>query len=199
MLDSERLCWFFLTIPFAGFLLAEAVTNAFYNRYVIALLPGVAVGFACVVSRYLIKPASVVLLLVIATLMVGRQMATARRPESIEPSSANTQAPTREALAAEEKIVADGRKTIITHFLLLDAMRYYSKRPDLYAMFGPDSDPLFCKYFAGSCWNLDIAKTHAGEMAAIYPSNKLLSEMSDAGFQATVRMTEPPVVYFSPR
>ena len=83
--------------------------------------------------------------------------------------------------------------------VLLAAARYYSKRPDLYVMYGADSDPLFCKYYGSACWNLDNAKTHATQVAALYPSGQLLGDMRQAGFQASVRMTSPLLVYFSPR
>jgi hypothetical protein len=72
----------------AGFVLAEAVTNAFYNRYLIAVLAGVAVGFACLVSRYLTRPAALAFLLFLAALATGRQVGQARHPEMIEPPSA---------------------------------------------------------------------------------------------------------------
>ena len=200
MTDAEQVCWLFLAVPIAGFVLAEAVTNAFYDRYLIAVLPGVAVAFACLVSRHLTKPASIALLLMLSALVVGRQIRTAQRAERIEPGSApQTQAHTREVQAAEDTIVADGRTTIITDFVLLASARYYSKRPDLYVMYGPDSDPLFCKYYGSACWNLDSAKTHATEVAAVYPSGKLVAEMRQAGFEASVKMTSPLLVYFSRR
>jgi hypothetical protein len=200
MADPERLCWFFLTIPIAGWVLAAIVTKSFYTRYVIAILPGVAVAFACLVSRHLPKPASLALLVCLAALAAKWQVGYARRPEAIEPPSANKeQRTTREALAAEDAIFGDGKRTIITTFLLVEEIAYYSKRPDLYAMYGPDTDPYFCKYVGDACWNPDLAKSHAQELAAIYPSDKFLSTMLQAGFQATVKMTNPTVVYFSPR
>jgi 4-amino-4-deoxy-L-arabinose transferase-like glycosyltransferase len=200
MSDSERLCWFFLTIPFAGFILAEAVTNAFYNRYLIAMLPGVAVAFACLVWRHLTKPASVAFLLLLAGLAVGRQLGHTRHPDAIEPPSVPTmQLHTMEVLTAEDALVADGRQSIIVDFLVLKNARYYSKRPDLYVMYKSDSDPLYCKYFGSACWNTNLAATHAREAAAIYPTDILLTEMSRAGFRAIVKMTNPMVVYFSPR
>jgi hypothetical protein len=199
MTDSERLCWFFLAIPLAGYVLAVVATNSFYNRYLIAILPGVAVAFACLVSRYLNKPASVAFLLLLAALSVGRQVRQARNPEGIEPLSAGKQhAHTREALAVEDTLVADGKTTIITEFGLTETTRYYSKRPNLYVMYGPDADPYYCK-FASACRTLDEVKAQAREVAAFYPSDKLVTDLSQAGLQPTVRTTEPYVVYFSPR
>jgi 4-amino-4-deoxy-L-arabinose transferase-like glycosyltransferase len=198
--DAERLCWFFLTIPFVGYILAEAVTNAFYDRYLIAILPGVAVGFACLVSRCLNRPASMALLLFFAALTIGRQVVQARHPEAIGPPSAgNQQLHLREVLAAEDSLLGEGKRNIITDFELMDALRYYSKRPDVYVMYGPDDDPLFCKYFGSACWDLGAVSIHAAETAAVYPTDLLLTTMNRAGFQATVKTTNPMVVYFSKR
>jgi hypothetical protein len=199
--DSERFCWLFLTIPIAGYILAEAVTKNFFDRYVITILPGVAVAFACLVSRYLTRPASIALLLLLSGAVFWRQFGAARYPDTIEPLfGSEDQAHTRETLAAEGAIVADGKKFIITDFVLADEARYYSKHPELYVGYKSDDTYLtFCRYFPSTCWTPDSARLHAMEVASIYPSNILLDEMKHAGFQATVRMTSPMVVYFSPR
>ncbi len=198
--DAERVCWLFLLIPIAGFVVAEAVTNAFYNRYLIAILPGVAVAFACLVWRYLTRPATIAFLVVFGGGAALIQMAHAHNAEILEPPSAyGEQLHTREALAVEDALVADGKKIVITSFCHLKEMQYYSKRPELYAMFGPDSAPPFCKYFGSTCLNTDSLKAHAQEAVGFYPSTVLLGEMARAGFQITVRKTNPMIVYFSPR
>ena len=197
--DAEMLCWFFLTIPFAGFVLAEAVTNAFYNRYLITMLPGVAVALACLVSRQLTKPASIALLLFLSGLMVVRQIGPTRYPEAIEPPSAEgQQLHTIDALGAEEGIMADGRKSILVDFVLLKETQYYSKRPDLYLMYAPEANPLQCKYFGSSCWDFEAVKSHAKEVAVLYPSNKLVTDMTRAGIQVTLKRSNPVVAYLSP-
>jgi hypothetical protein len=201
MKDAERLCWLFLTIPFAGYILAELVTHSFYNRYLITVLPGVAVAFACLASRYLTKPALIALLLFMMASMGHRQIGAAENAETIEPPSAwGQQNSTRQILAAEDALVADGRRVIITGFLLLDEAEYYSKRPELYAMYAlDDPNPLYCKYFGSACLSLDSIKSRVKEAAAVNPTDKLLSDMAQGGFQATVKMISPKVVYFSRR
>jgi uncharacterized membrane protein len=197
--DAESLCWLFLTVPIAGFVVAEAVTNAFYNRYLIAMLPGVAVAFACLVSRYLTRPASIAFLLFLIGLGCARQIAHAHNAAILEPPSAvNEQHYTREALAAEDALIADGKKIVITEFLVVKEMQYYSKHPEMYAMYAPDTSAPFCKYFGSSCWNAASVKAHAQEVAGFYPSTGLLSDMTRAGFQANVIKTDPMIVYFSP-
>jgi Dolichyl-phosphate-mannose-protein mannosyltransferase len=201
MTDAERLCWLFLTIPFAGYVLAEAVTNSFYNRYLITMLPGVAVAFACLASRHLNRLATIALLLLMTAGMGWRQIQRAKNAETIEPpASPGQQALTRQTLAAEDALVADGRKIIIAYPLMLDQAQYYSKRPQLYAMYGSeDPNPLYCKYFGSACLDLDAIKARVKEAAAINPTSKFLADMAQAGFQSTVKMVNPTVVYFSPR
>jgi hypothetical protein len=201
MADSEAVCWLFLTIPIAGLILAEAVTNSFYNRYLIALLPGVAVAFACLVRRHLNTLGSTVLLSTLALLGVAWQLQTFLHPESIEPPSAGAplQLRTRETLAAEADLILDGKRIVVAEFTLVQALRYYSQRPDLYVMYAGEADPYFCRYMGGACRHLDWARGDAKEVAAIYPSDYFLAVMSRAGFQATVKMTNPTVMYFSRR
>ena len=59
MLPSERVAWCFLLIPIAGYVLAKLVTNAFYDRYFIGMLPGVALALACALWRHRHKARSV--------------------------------------------------------------------------------------------------------------------------------------------
>lgn len=65
--DAERAAWFSLAIPIAGFAVAVLVTHAFLHRYFIGMLPGVAVGFSCLVWRRSpnkpLVPAGILLLL----------------------------------------------------------------------------------------------------------------------------------------
>lgn len=197
--DAERLCWLFLTIPIAGFFLAEFVTNAFYNRYLIAILPGVAVAFACLTFRCLARPASIAFLIFFAELAVIHQIGDVRSPETIEsPSAPDEQLHTRQALAVEDALVADGRKAVISEFMHLQEMRYYSKRPGLYAIYEYDYPEHYCEFSGSACWDLDSIKAHAGEIAAFYPTPKLLGEMVQAGFQVIVKRTDPLIVYFLP-
>jgi 4-amino-4-deoxy-L-arabinose transferase-like glycosyltransferase len=193
--ESERFCWLFLTIPLAGFIVAEAATNHFYNRYLIAIVPGVSVAFACLVSRCLTKYASILFVLLAAGIAIGHQFLFVRNVESIGPGP---QGLTREALTAESAILADGKKNIIADFLVADAARYYSKHPELYVSYKTDDVLLYyCEDLP--CWTPETVKSHARDLAVLYPSNILLREMNHAGVEATIRMTDPMVIYLSPR
>jgi hypothetical protein len=198
MTESERLCWLFLLIPFAGFVLAVAVTNAYYNRYLITTLPGVAVAFACLISRTTSRWIGIVLLVVLSVSMVWRHWSTVRTAEAIEPPSAmGQQLHSREALNVEPIIVGDQKKYVITDFLLLDQLQYYSKHSGVYAMYQGDDLSMECAYFGDACYTEDSIQKHGTETAAIYPTSKLLADFRKAGYAAKVVMTEPMVVYFS--
>jgi hypothetical protein len=200
MADSERLCWLFLTIPLVGFILAVAVTKSFYNRYLISTLPGVAVAFGCLVERHLRGRTSIAFLAFLSVLVIGRQIRDARGAEQLEPASApNQQLHTRQAMAVEDTLLRDGKKVVITEHMVVRALRYYSRHPELYVSYGPNDAPYFCQYLGDACWSLDMAKAHASDLASIYPSDRFLSAMTEAGFQATVKLPNPMVVYFSPR
>jgi hypothetical protein len=80
----------------------------------------------------------------------------------------------------------------------MEQARYYSKHPGLYRMYETDAAELFCKCFETACMNTDSVKSHATEMAAVYPSDQLIEDMRRAGIQSTIRMTNPLIVYFSP-
>src|SRR5262249_3316070 len=49
--EAERPAWCSITIPVAGWLVAGLFTHAFLHRYFIGVLPGIAVGFSCMLSR----------------------------------------------------------------------------------------------------------------------------------------------------
>jgi hypothetical protein len=103
-------------------------------------------------------------------------------------------------MLVEDAIIADGKTIIVGDPLLTDVARYYSKRPGLYVMYqSDDSNHVLCQYFESVCRTPESLRSHARELAGLYPSTTLLAEMSRAGFQATIRMTNPTVVYFSPR
>src|SRR5271166_5749430 len=61
MTASESVGWLFLCIPLAGFFLAELGTNAFFSRYFICALPGMAVAFSCLLWLNFVKDERVAL------------------------------------------------------------------------------------------------------------------------------------------
>jgi hypothetical protein len=51
MSGGERLCWFYLLIPVAGYPMALVVPHSFFNRYFIGVLPGIAIRVTCLLYR----------------------------------------------------------------------------------------------------------------------------------------------------
>jgi hypothetical protein len=198
----ERICWFFATTPFAGFLLSKLVTNAFYHRYLITLLPGVAIAFACFAARNLAKSAQYVLLLALCGAGAVWQLNRVHDADVIEPfpPADHQQAHTREAMRLEEQIRRDGKTTIVTDTLLVDQMQYYSKHPELYVMYQPDDVPLECEFFKPACLTPAAAAERASNIAALYPTGRLINDLRNAGFEPEIRLMdspEPTLVYFS--
>src|SRR5262249_2731786 len=135
MSAGERVGWFFVLVPFCGFLLAKAVTNAYHSRYLIGALPGIAVAMAALVwRRYHARPLVSAGLLVLTAGYGGfLELNAARRVDKIEAFGA-AQDRTREMLRIENELWKEGRKYIVLpdqHLLFLEA-RYYSAHPERY-------------------------------------------------------------------
>ena len=85
MRNGERVSWFFLSIPFAGYLIAEVLTNFLYYRHFLLLLPGVAVGFACFIGRQFGANRKIAwgVLLLLGGFAIRSEVLTALHPERI--------------------------------------------------------------------------------------------------------------------
>jgi Dolichyl-phosphate-mannose-protein mannosyltransferase len=208
MLAGERVGWFFLLIPGVGYIAAKLVTNAFFNRYFIGILPGVAVAFSCALWRHYRHRPSVSAGIVVLMLLfgVGPQISATVHPSKIEPPS-DGRAPARmkEVLAMESTLMRDG-KTIIAlpadHILGVEA-RYYSKHPENYAfVVTPHLGVVgrvhlnLAHYHPMRFWNLEELCAHARETALVDPSEDMLKAMTGAGFQIKSLATkEVKIVY----
>ena len=199
--DTEKLCWFFLFIPLAGFLVAVIATNAFYNRYFIATVPGIAIGFACLVFRQYATTRSISLLafLLLTALALGQQMKTVRHPEQIT-IFGDQQTRTKEALAAENIIRSDGKKFIASDGLLPLEVQYYSKHPNLYVqLYNMDLPPfaLLRYYPLIRFFNADALKRNASDTALLFPNPETIDDLERSGIHTSVRMRHPLVVYMN--
>lgn len=195
MHSGERLGWCFLLIPIAGYAAADFVTNAFYNRYFIGMLPGVAVALACALGRHFCHRPRVLagIVLIMLLLGVGHQASVMTKPAAIEPPSNGGGAQRLvEALASESVLAQDGKKTIA---VALDGMigieaRYYSKHPERYAfVITPRMGVVartnrnLAQYVPMCLWSLQDLRAAARETAMVEPSDEMLKAMLDAGFQ----------------
>jgi hypothetical protein len=194
MLQSERVGWFFLLIPIAGYVAAKLITNAFYNRYFIGMLPGVAVGLACLLWRHSQnrRGRSAGIILFMLFLGAGNQILVAMRPSSIEPpSNEGGAARLRDALAWESAVVGDGKKRIAVPadaVLAVEAW-YYSKHPERYAfVLTPRMGVVgranrnVAQYQPIHLWRLEDLRAAAPDTALFDPSDEMLKTMVEAGF-----------------
>jgi Dolichyl-phosphate-mannose-protein mannosyltransferase len=195
MLRGERLGWFFLLIPIAGYVAAKLVTNAFYNRYFIGMLPGVALAFACALWRHFhhrpgLSAGIVAIMLFVG---VGYQVSVMAAPGAIEPPS-NGGDPARlsDALDWESTAMKDGKKTIAVPVdgLLGVEVRYYSKHPERYAFVVTPrmgvvarTNLNLAQYQPMHLWSLEDLRAAARDTALFDPSDEMLKAIGDAGLQ----------------
>ena len=208
MAASESIGWLFLCIPLAGFFLAELGTNAFFSRYFMCVLPGVAVAFACLLWRNFGKDYRVALgvLVLLAGWGVGKQMATARNPQSVEATGI------REFLGIESALRAEGKRYMVFYPpLIFSEAQYYSSHPDGCILLlppdfdqpdespAPSPDPYLhqrlllnlSQFYPMQFWRLYNLKAEAQEVALIEPSPGVLDALQQEGFQVEVRSAAP--------
>lgn len=203
MEPAERVGWFFLLIPFAGYVLAVLVTNAFVPRYFIGMLPGVAVAFACWCRRHFAgaRRVSAGVLAILIASGAYAQLDTVRRPEAIQ--QFNQQTETRRMLQLADSLQAEGKRFFVcSSGMLYVELNYYSSRPDDYRLFVPPAKQLevlntvryamgLGRYNRYLYWSLDDIRQHARETALIQPSEATMNLMNDAGIRTTVRFSGP--------
>ncbi len=207
MLPAERLGWLGLLIPFAGYALARAVTNAYVSRYFIGLLPGVAVACACLCWRRLSNwPAAAGVLLILAVFGLEAQYVTTRHPEFVDPF--NQQSSTRQVLQGEGSLRAQGKRyTLLTNGMLFLECWYYAKDRDQYALLVPSPQYLEThntpRYVAGLArnypmhfWTLDDLRRHAAETALVDPTPDVWALFKEAGIPVHAHAGAPIEVDF---
>jgi hypothetical protein len=195
MPESERLGWYFFLMPIAGFVAAKLVTNAFYNRYFIGVLPGVALAFACALWRHFRhRPGlSAGIVLGMLSLGVGHQIYTMTRSWAIEPpSNGGGTAKLKEALEWEGDVLKDGKKNIavaVDGLIGLEA-RYYSKHPERYAFVATPhmgvvarTNRNLSQYQPMRFWSVEDLRAAARDTALMDPTDEMLQPMIDAGFK----------------
>ena len=199
----ESLGWLFLCIPLAGFVLAEVRTNAYFSRYFICVLPGVAVAFACLIWRHFrsARAVSLGIFLILAGWGGWKQLAVVRNPASIEATGA------RDFLAIEGKLRSQGKQYMVfSGPLIYTEAEYYSQAPqDCVLLLPPDwtpqPDPLrqspdpylhqrllvnLSSYYPFQFWQLAELKSRAAETALIEPTPDVTEALRQAGFTLEV-------------
>ncbi len=203
MQSAEVVGWLFFLIPLAGFLLAEWKTNAFFPRYFIGALPGVAVAFSCCLARVLrgAQAASAAIVVILAVWAASNQLQVVRHPESVD--RAGSQGATRRYLSLENQ----AHRNNIQHIVFFDALpyleaRYYSRYPQQCVLFllPPEEEVdahatrvLFnlTQYYPMQFWSMDDLKAHARDTVLIGPTPNTLKVLEQSGFRLDVPITEP--------
>jgi uncharacterized membrane protein len=199
MQPAESTGWLCLLIPFAGYILAIMVTNAFVARYFIGMLPGLAVAFACLFHRQFAKTrrVSTGVLLVLAAIGMYGQWQAVRRPESIQQFDQQTQ--TRRMLALENSLRAEGKRFFLCSTgMLYVELDYYSGQPGDYRLLIPPEKDLrvlntvryamgLARYYPYRFWTIEDLKQHARETALIEPSETTLNLLESAGIRSVTR------------
>jgi len=213
MAAAEAVGWLFLAIPLIGFALAELGTNAFFSRYFICVLPGVAVAFSCLLWRAFQNNYRVPLgiLLLLAGWGVWKQMTVVEHPESVEATGI------RDFLSIESLLRAEGKHYMVfSPPLIFSEAQYYSLHPDdCILLLPPDferpsgaqpssPDPYLhqrlllnlSQFYPMRFWQLYNVRAYASEVALIAPSQDVLDALQQSGFQMQVRSAAPlKVVY----
>jgi len=213
MESGELIGWLFLSIPLIGFALAELGTNAFFSRYFICVLPGVAVAFSCLVWRFFRNDVRVSLgiFLLLASWGAWKQVAVVQNPASVEATGI------REYLRLESSLRAEGKHYMVfSPPLVFSEAQYYSQSPDdCILLLPPDfeeqagalqssPDPYLhqrlllnlSQFYPLQFWRLYNLKAFPREVALIEPTPDVLDALQQAGFKLEVRSSAPlKVVY----
>jgi len=213
MESGELIGWLFLSIPLIGFALAELGTNAFFSRYFICVLPGVAVAFSCLIWRFFRNDARVSLgiFLLLAGWGAWKQVAVVQNPSSVEATGI------REYLRLESSLRAEGKRYMVfSPPLVFSEAQYYSQSPDdCILLLPPDfeeqagalqssPDPYLhqrlllnlSQFYPLQFWRLYNLKAFPREVALIEPTPDVLDALQQAGFKLDIRSSAPlKVVY----
>jgi hypothetical protein len=213
MQPGERVGWFFLLIPLAGYVLAQ-ITDVLHARYLIATLPGIAVAFSCWLWRHFreARRVSAGVFLLLAAFGLARQVRQTRDPERWSP----VRPATREVLALEEALRNDGKQFIaVCDWGVQMEAPMYSKHPEEYVLLVPEGtdmirlirpEMIFARYYPLQFWNLEDFKKHARETALIPPPRgapiqhpaflTALDYLKKAGFHIRTRFAQPLEVIY---
>ncbi len=199
--EHERLGWFFLGIPIAGYIVAELATHAFWPRYFIPLLAGFGFAFGCFLYRYYRSSPEVPLLILLVAVPLFLETALSHFRNARTPiiSMRNEESDFVDQMLPRFK--QEGKLCLLLPAgsrSYLEA-RYYAADPQMIRVLrAPDlpvlpveKDPLSIRYFS-----LDDLRQHARETALVGPSPELLSRVEKMGFHIHWRMTTPLAVAY---
>jgi hypothetical protein len=213
MTPSERLAWLFLLIPIVGFLAAKIVGIAFYHRYFIGMLPGVAIGFSCLMWRHfryrILVPAGTLCVLAGAGILLCASHVI--HPEQIPPpqpaGSADESAKIATLLRSESVLFAEGKQFVVVPVgsVLTPEALYLSPHPERYRVLddpGLPVEPLarlhkrLGDYIPMRIWTVNDLKEHAREAAVTGFTDPALRSMEEMGLSFHFRLVDPLKVMY---
>jgi hypothetical protein len=200
MPNAERLGWLYLLIPIFGFLLTFLGAQAYYERYFISALPGIAVAAASLLHRQFgsqDRLAGAILAVFIAV-GLAHQVTKVLHPEQI-PSFGDQQSQTREVIAHEAAFRRDGKPytAVIEQLVWLEAWYYSQHRERYFAVTRPGSicwalEPVFPSIH---CWTMDDLKRHARD-SAVVGSGEEAQHLMDTGMNVRLREADPLQIFY---
>ncbi len=204
---AESVGWLFLSIPLAGFVVAEWVTHAFLPRYFIAMLPGVAVGLSCCLWRNFrqIRGVSLGIFLLFAMFGLVQQTSAARHPEQVGPY--DQQGKIRHYLALESALHNEGKKYLVfsSSIMHLEFVQYAQAPNDSVLLLASDPSHRnmqnamelnFARHYPLTTWEIYEVEQHAAQVALIEPREDFLQELKRDGYKPVVRFPGPlEIVY----
>ncbi len=204
MPSAEVIGWLCLAIPFAAFVVSMK-TNAFYSRYFIGVLPGVAVAFAVFLWRHFRRATQVSLgvFVLLAGWGAGQQLTTVRHPDRVEATGI------RPFLAVEDSLHLEGKRYYVFSgpMLFLEALQY-SAHPEQVVLLLPynfdhvakgQRDPYqhqrleanLSQYHPMQIWTVDDLSLHRADSALVEPTGETLEDLKRAGISIGTRFTDP--------
>ena len=205
MPPAEAVGWLFLGIPLAAFAVAEWKTNAFFSRYFIGVIPGVAVAFSVLLWRHFrrLSQVSAGVLILLVTWGVGMQLTFARHPEKVEATGI------RDFLQTESLLEVEGKRYFVfSEPLLFLEAQHYAAHPEYCVLLLPSDfshetqsgpDPYLhqrlevnlSQYHPLRIWTIDDLRQHQAEAALVQPDERALRDVQHDGMQTRTRMAAP--------
>ncbi len=205
MTPAEAIGWLFLGIPLAAFVVAEWKTNAFYSRYFIGVIPGVAVAFALLFWRHFrrVSQVSMGVFVLLAAWGVGQQLTVARHPDKVEATGI------RPFLEVQSLLQVEGKRHFVFSgpLLFLEAQHYSDHPEQCVLLLPPDfsqqpqagPDPYLhqrlelnlSQYYPLQIWTVDDLRQHSADSALVEPDEQALRDVQRHGLQAQTRIATP--------
>lgn len=209
MPPAEIIGWLSLAIPFVAFVVSLK-TNAFYSRYFIGVLPGIAVAFAVFLWRHFRRAAQVSagVCVLLAGWGVSQQMTVVRHPDKVEPAGI------RPFLEVESSLHLEGKRyCVFSGPLLFLEAQHYAAHPEQVVLVVPFDfnhqtpgarDPYLhqrleqnlSQYYPMQIWTVDELAQHRADAALIDPDENILKDLKQVGVQVSTRFGEPVQVEY---